>query len=206
MRGIVLNIDPYFVRKWGRAVGVRFKEGVVLAAHRLETFRENSGGQDTLVFAMTGDPVRAEKARQGLIQKVTYILSDEMGGNLFLVSFANTSVSFKPDAYAAGSGSMSSHAALDMLYEKNMSLEEATDLALQAIYDAAFSHTVDGQAVEAVDGDVTFKRHDVKDLHAKYGHLVASFFILRDPKKPHVVPTIILVCVPTIILVCGEAM
>ncbi|KAI3859101.1 hypothetical protein MKX03_008166 [Papaver bracteatum] len=206
--------EPYVVRKWDRAVGVRFKEGVVLAAHRLETFREKSG--DFLVFAMTGDPVPAEKARRALVEKTKQLVEegsptsamkntakflpdlynqtqhkdeiellaigmdwDELRGECVpCLSFSTTTVSYNPDAYAAGSGAMTARGALAVLYEKNLSLDQATDLALRAIYYGAFSHTVEGQAVKIVEvcvitaEQVTITRCDVKDLHEKYAPLV----------------------------------
>ncbi|KAI3923292.1 hypothetical protein MKW92_002734, partial [Papaver armeniacum] len=67
---------------------------------------------------------------------------------------------------------------VDNLFKEQMSIDDAEDVALEAIYTAAFYQEIDGQAVEAVDvwvitaDGITTKRHLVEDLHATYGPLV----------------------------------
>ncbi|KAI3883344.1 hypothetical protein MKW92_039590 [Papaver armeniacum] len=103
--------------------------------------------------------------------------------------YATTSGSVKTDAYATGLGSIYSQSVLDWLFKKQMSIDEAVDVALTAVYSAAFCNEVKGQAVETVhvcvitSQNTTILRYGVKFLHEKYAPLLKEREdqLLRNP-------------------------
>ncbi|MCL7049089.1 hypothetical protein MKW94_017791, partial [Papaver nudicaule] len=105
---------------------------------------------------------------------------DELRGEFVpCLSYANKAASRNPKkGYCTGLGAICSQMVVDNLFKKEMSIEAAVEVALQALYFAAFSHEVKGQTVEAIEvcvisgESINTSRYTVEHLHKKFAHLV----------------------------------
>lgn len=74
------------------------------------------------------------------------------GGFVPCLSYANKRGSFNPEkSMCTGLEAIYSQVTVDNLFKKQMSIDDAEDVALETIYFASFYQEIEGQAVEAVD-------------------------------------------------------